>query len=466
MDSLDNKKKIQIFSALFALAIAYVIYIIFIADKNSGFANRPSSMPNAQNRLFNQILDEPLRNFYINTSHNSYLADNQVAGVSSKNNTLSALYSGARCIELDLRYPKDKFQQTANLPMVAHKGVDIKMSTFEEHCQAVRDFAFVLTSDPLIIYLEIDDADKKEYMQNIANLIQRYWGNRLYDYTFSKFGNGDFNSYFPNAPLRNLLGKICIVVNYFNMNIGNGLKHRNEILGPFIHATTDEPDGGWFDRGNIMYGQSSNKKPVSSFFSFARVYPANLLRSDNYDMTPFIESGYSLIAFNLSFRDQYLKQNSEMFRVENIIPKFWYVNSNGNWEKASVYKRDSDSYVRYRNKTMSGAKNVRQRIVQGCAYSNECKWVVNDWTLNIQNDGNLVMYRGGKPTWSTGTHGNPNAVLVMQMDGNLVIYNQNNSPIWHTSTHGFATTGVEMQVDGRLLMLARDFNDRNKTIKK
>ncbi len=478
-EHMENVVKITI--GLLFLASVYFIYTAFIEEKNSSFANRPSSMPSAQNRLFNQILDEPLRNFYINTSHNSYLADNQVGGISSHGNTLSSLYSGARCIELDLRFPKDKVQQLANVPVVAHKGADHKMSVFEDHCIAIRDFAFALTNDPLIIYLEIDHADKQQYMQNIASLIRRYWGDRLYDYTFDKyysknsFSNDEFNRYLPNAPLRNLLGKICVVINFYNMNIGQeigknyrlGLKNRNEILAPVVHATTDEDKAGWFGRGNIMFGQPSSDPPIHSFFSFGRVYPANLLRSDNYNMAPFVQNGYSLIAFNLSYRDKFLPHYRQMFQVENIIPKFWYVNSNGNWDKAYNYNPgDNIQYVAYKNRQFFGAKNETQRIVQGCAYSNECKWIVNNWTLSMQNDGNLVMYKDGKPTWHTNTSGNPNAILVMQLDGNMVIYNQNRQAIWSSGTFGFGTTGVEMQVDGRLLMIARNKNQSNKTIKK
>lgn len=56
--------------------------------------------------------------------------------------------------------------------------------------------------------------------------------------------------------------------------------------------------------------------------------------------------------------------------------------------------------------------------------------------LVMQADGNLVIYNchDFKPecaVWSTGTQGHPHSRLVMQNDGNLVIY-QGERPIWDT----------------------------------
>lgn len=53
----------------------------------------------------------------------------------------------------------------------------------------------------------------------------------------------------------------------------------------------------------------------------------------------------------------------------------------------------------------------------------------------MQGDGNLVMYDPGGPVWSSGTHGHPGAFLVMQDDGNLVIYDPNGTPLWATGTN-------------------------------
>lgn len=50
--------------------------------------------------------------------------------------------------------------------------------------------------------------------------------------------------------------------------------------------------------------------------------------------------------------------------------------------------------------------------------------------LIMQGDGNLVMYSGGVPQWSSQTNGWSGAYAVMQNDGNFVIYHPGSGAIW------------------------------------
>jgi hypothetical protein len=55
--------------------------------------------------------------------------------------------------------------------------------------------------------------------------------------------------------------------------------------------------------------------------------------------------------------------------------------------------------------------------------------------LAMQTDGHLVVYNsGGQPVWYTGTNGNNGAMLFVQNDGNVVIYNQQWRPLWASNT--------------------------------
>ncbi|GAV02770.1 hypothetical protein RvY_13294 [Ramazzottius varieornatus] len=57
-------------------------------------------------------------------------------------------------------------------------------------------------------------------------------------------------------------------------------------------------------------------------------------------------------------------------------------------------------------------------------------------TVIMQHDGNLVMYEHGQPIWKTDTHGHSGATLSVQDDGNLVLYNPANQSIWASNTDG------------------------------
>lgn len=56
--------------------------------------------------------------------------------------------------------------------------------------------------------------------------------------------------------------------------------------------------------------------------------------------------------------------------------------------------------------------------------------------LVVQNDGNLVLYKkSGEVAWHSGTNGNGEVKLHVQEDGNLVLYKvSNGSPVWYTGT--------------------------------
>lgn len=74
------------------------------------------------------------------------------------------------------------------------------------------------------------------------------------------------------------------------------------------------------------------------------------------------------------------------------------------------------------------------------------------FTFIHQEDGNVVIYgKGLGPIWASGTHGKPTTLLQMQEDGNLVLYS-NSTPLWATDTHGSGSTFAVMQLDGNFCL--------------
>lgn len=57
-------------------------------------------------------------------------------------------------------------------------------------------------------------------------------------------------------------------------------------------------------------------------------------------------------------------------------------------------------------------------------------------SLVMQPDGNLVLYGPGTALFHTSTHGHPGAVGYVQDDGNFVIYGPGGVPLWATGTGG------------------------------
>ena len=59
--------------------------------------------------------------------------------------------------------------------------------------------------------------------------------------------------------------------------------------------------------------------------------------------------------------------------------------------------------------------------------------------------------RAGTPVWSTRTDGNPGSRLVLQSDGNLVVYSPANRPLFANRIQAGGGTRVVAQADGNLV---------------
>lgn len=73
--------------------------------------------------------------------------------------------------------------------------------------------------------------------------------------------------------------------------------------------------------------------------------------------------------------------------------------------------------------------------------------------LILQGDGNLVLYgTSGPAVWNSGTVGSGAAFLGMQGDGNLVLYTAANVAVWSTGTNGHPGSHLGVQNDGNIVV--------------
>lgn len=76
------------------------------------------------------------------------------------------------------------------------------------------------------------------------------------------------------------------------------------------------------------------------------------------------------------------------------------------------------------------------------------------YQLIMQNEGNLVLYNAdNKPVWASPTDGNPGARVDMQQEGNLVIYSAANKPVWTSPTAGNQGASLQVRDDGHLAIV-------------
>lgn len=76
------------------------------------------------------------------------------------------------------------------------------------------------------------------------------------------------------------------------------------------------------------------------------------------------------------------------------------------------------------------------------------------YSLVMQTDGNLVLYRVADqaPRFNTVTANNPGSWTAMQYDGQFVVYNPSNYPLWFAGTAGNPNAFLAVQDDGNLVV--------------
>jgi hypothetical protein len=249
------------------------------------------------------LLDKPLHEFYISTSHNTYLPCHQNIDISSIEAIKNALHLGARVIELDV-YAKNNIglRDDDYTPVVAH-GKEYKYGdifttsfiTFEESIKTIAEFAQT-TSDPIWITLELNTNKLVKTQIKMKEILLKYFGNKIINST----------TMLSNIPIKNLLNKIILTS-------GDGLvSPLKDIVISYINypylKNTDHKD--------------TNLKNKNSTGIIHRVYPAGDIQghfSYNFDPEPLWKNRYQLIALNFQKLDDNLNKNLIMFNKCSFV---------------------------------------------------------------------------------------------------------------------------------------------------
>ena len=116
-------------------------------------------------------LDRPLHEYYVSSSHNTYLLGRQVAGQSSVEAYISALNRGCRCVEVDCWNGSD------GQPVVMHGRTLTSQVSFADVMSTISKYAFVKSPYPLWISLEVHCNPQQQAI--MAQIIKDTCGSKL-----------------------------------------------------------------------------------------------------------------------------------------------------------------------------------------------------------------------------------------------------------------------------------------------
>lgn len=116
-------------------------------------------------------LDRPLNEYFISSSHNTYLLGRQVAGNSSTEAYIRALQRACRCVEIDCWDGPD------GRPIVLHGRTMTSSVLFADCISSIGKYAFVESPYPLILSLEVHCNDEQQ--QVMVDIMIKELGGRL-----------------------------------------------------------------------------------------------------------------------------------------------------------------------------------------------------------------------------------------------------------------------------------------------
>ncbi|KAM0201605.1 hypothetical protein ACHAPI_001650 [Fusarium lateritium] len=271
-----------------------------LSDKNLAIWSEP----------LDHDLDRPINEYFISSSHNTYLMGRQVATRSKLQGYVATLSQGCRSVEVDCWDGRD------GQPVVKHGYSLTKSISFRSVIGTIMEHAFAASDLPLWLSLEVHCSPSQRDI--MARIMLEIFGPSL---VTEPLPGTSMALPSPNQ----LRGRVLLKVKF--APAGDSQHTNRDLLQDLAvyGAGKRLPHDGAFDTNrNFIYSVSetnfkkhiTNKRPlgIADTNHMIRVYPdPNRVDSSNFDPLKCWGQGVQMVALNYQTEDSHMRMNQALF---------------------------------------------------------------------------------------------------------------------------------------------------------